>query len=125
MPSINQSSSPKSKWHNKIATARGSTWHKNMLIGRREAVLNPSNIRLARLKKEMHQDQLAKRLEMSESTYGAIERGKRPVKTDQAKEIASHLGMPVEKLFRQYSKRHNPRKPSQTKYVAIIQKSLI
>lgn len=126
MPSSSQTSSKsaKPKWHQKIATARGSSWHKNMLIGRREAVLNPSNVRLARLKKNVHQSAIAKHLDMSESTFGAIERAKRPVKAELAKQISSHLGMPIEKLFRQVTRR-NPSKPENTKFLAIIQKSLI
>ena len=110
-------------WHSKIAAARGSSWHRNMLNGRREAVLNPSMIRLARLKKSVHQAEISKKLDLSESTFGAIERGKRPVKTDTANAIASYLNQPVEKLFRQITRR-NPRKPEKAKFVAVIQKSI-
>jgi DNA-binding XRE family transcriptional regulator len=121
---LSSKSGNKNNWHRKIASNRGSSWHKNMLLGRREAVLNPSNIRLARLKKNIHQAEIAKRLDMSESTFGAIERGKRPVKSAVAKEIANQLGMPLEKVFRSIT-RVNPRKPEKTKYLAVIQKSVI
>ena len=106
----------KEDWHKKIAANRGAAWRKNMLAGRREALLNPSNIRLVRLKKDIHQAVIAKRLDMSESTFGAIERGKRLVKKDVAAEIAEILGAPLQKLF----------KPAQKqKYVAILVKPVI
>lgn len=86
-----------------------------MLEGRRLAILNPSMIRLARLKKDMHQSILAERMKMSESTFGAIERGKRLVKKDVAVQIASILDIPIAKIFLSKGK----------KYVAVIQKSSI
>lgn len=86
-----------------------------MLEGRRLAILNPSNIRLARLKKNFDQERLAKALGFSESTFGAIERGKRLVKKDVAVSIASKLGQPLQKLFASKGK----------KFVALIPKSSI
>lgn len=108
--------SPKSSdgdWHKKIAKSRGETWRKNMLAGRREASLNPSLIRLTRLFKNIHQSVIAKKLNISESTFGAIERGKQLVQTDTAKEISTFLGAPVTKLFKSAGKK---------KMIAVIQK---
>lgn len=103
-------------WYKRIAEARGKSWHKNMLEGRRQAILNPSNIRLARLQLDIHQSKIAERLEMSESTFGAIERGKRPVKADVAQKISEILKKPMPKLFSSLKGK---------KYVAVIQKSSI
>jgi len=99
--------------HKKIAANRGSSWRKNLVAGRREVALNPSNMRIARLKKRIDQAHIAKKMDWSESTVGAIERARRMVKPDEAKGIASILGYPVQKLFTQKGK----------KLVAIISKA--
>lgn len=104
----------KDDWHKKIAANRGEKWKRNMLAGRREALLNPSNIRIVRLRKNVHQSVLAKKLGMSEGKFGAIERGKQMVKKDVAEMIASQLGTPLQKLFKFVEKK---------KYIAITQKT--
>lgn len=118
MPVSSQTASPsKSRsWHKKIAKNRGESWHKNMLAGRRDAVLNPSNIRLLRMRGNVYQDVIAKKLGMSESTFGAVERGKRMVSTEAAKAIAAYLSVDVKKIFKFV--RHG-------KYIAIIVKTAI
>ena len=98
-----------------IARNRGASWHRNMLAGRRDAQLNPSVIRLARLRKQLHQSIVAKKLVLSESTYGAIERGKRPVDKETASKISGILGVSAEKLFKSTGK----------KFVAVIPKSVL
>lgn len=103
-------------WHKKIAQNRGAAWKRNMLAGRRDAILNPSNIRLLRIRKDIHQAVIARKLDMSESTFGAIERGKRLVKKDMAEQIANHLSSDVKKLFKPQGKK---------KFVAIIQKTAV
>lgn len=91
---------PKSdEWHRKIARNRGESWKKNVMAGRRDALLNPSNIRIARLSLNIHQSTIAQRLNMSESAFGAIERGKQKVKEVVAKQIAKMLNLPLKKLF--------------------------
>ena len=105
----------KSDWHTKIAANRGAKWRKNMLAGRREAMLNPSLLRLIRIKKEVTQLEIAESLEVSESTYGAIERGKQLVKKDAALTIAKKLDEPVSRLFKREGK----------KFIAVIQKAAI
>lgn len=100
-------------WHKKIAANRGESWKENFMQGRRDAVLNPSLIRLQRVKKSLDQSDIAKSLGVSESTFGAIERGKRLVKQDVALKISSKLGVSVSKLFKSTGK----------KYVAIIHRA--
>lgn len=111
------SGSSKSKnWHKKIARNRGESWLKNVEAGKRDAVLNPSLIRLLRLKSGAHQDVVAKKLGLHENTYGAIERGKRRVSGETAKAIASLFGVSHSKIFKFV--RHD-------KYVAVIVKSAV
>lgn len=102
-------------WHRKIADARGEEWKKNVLEGRREVQLNPSNIRILRLRKKLMQSVFAKKLNMSESAFGAIERGHQPVPKETADKISSLLGAPIAKLF----------KPEGKKFVAVVQKQTI
>ena len=91
---------PKSdEWHRKIARNRGDSWKKNVLAGRRDALLNPSNIRIARLSLNILQSTIAEKLNLSESAFGAIERGKQKVKETVAKQIAKILNLPLKKLF--------------------------
>ncbi len=94
---------------------KGSSWHKNMLAGRRDAQLNPSLIRLARLRRQLHQSVIANRLNLSESTYGAVERGKRLVDEVTARKTSDLLGVPMTKLFKSNGK----------KFVAVIPKSVL
>jgi DNA-binding XRE family transcriptional regulator len=98
-----------STWTKKISKNRGTSWRQNILNGRREALLNPTALRLTRLRKKVHQFDIATRLDISESTFGSIERGRRPVKPEQAKKIAGYFGVPVAKLFKPLaSSRKNP-----------------
>jgi transcriptional regulator with XRE-family HTH domain len=68
--------------------------------GRRDAFLNPSNIRLMRMKKEILQTDIAEKLGMSLSTFGAVERGKRLVKQPVVKQLSEILNAPPAKLFK-------------------------
>lgn len=102
-------------WHVKIAKARGERWRKNVLAGRRDARLNPSLICLCRIKKNVMQSEIAKKLGMSESAFGKIERGKQLVKIDTAKAISLLLGVPMAKLFKSEGK----------KFVAVVQRPAI
>lgn len=95
-----------------IAQNRGEKWRKNMLQGRRDAQLNPSVLRLARLRKPLHQSMISEKLGMSTSSFGAVERGKRRVDLDTAKKIARLVAVPMSKLFKSTGK----------KFVAVIQK---
>lgn len=117
----NQAKSKKGTWHKKIAKNRGSQWRKNLVLGRRDSQLNPSLIKLARLKLGIDQSLIAEKLDVSVSTFGAIERGKQMVKLAKAREIAKILKMSVDKLFKQTASSNSERK----KYVAVIQKQTV
>jgi DNA-binding XRE family transcriptional regulator len=100
----------KTSQHKKIAKARGEKWRKNMLKGRKDAQVNPSLLRLARLSRSADQIKIAEHLKVSPSTYGSIERGKRAVSKTEALKIASFLTVQKEKVF----------KKSGDKFVAVI-----
>lgn len=86
-------------WNQKVAANRGKAWKEKLLAGRFEAARNPTTIRLARVKKLLSQTEVAKTLEMTYATYGAIESGRRPVKEDRAKRIAQLLGVGLKSAF--------------------------
>ena len=86
--------------HAKIAKNRGVGWRKKMIEGKRDAQLNPSIMRLARLKKGLAQGALAKEIATSLGSFGEIERGRRLVKKPVAMTLAKLLGIPLEKLFK-------------------------
>ncbi len=111
---------PKKDWHHKIAKNRGKEWVKNIMAGRREAQLNPSVMRQIRLQKGIFQDKLASLVDLSESTYGAIERGRQFVKRERANQIAKRLGVTVPELFKQVSTKG---KKDDHKFVAILIKN--
>ena len=105
----------KGSWSQKISASRGKQWLKNVAAGRRDASLNPSNIRLLRLRQGLDQESLARLVGISESTFGAIERGRRPVKKEVAQAIANTLKTVLPKVFTQKAK----------KFIAVIQKQRI
>ena len=104
--------------HQKIAENRGSKWRERLVAGRIEAQLNPSVMKIARLRARIDQASFAEKLAIEPSTYGAIERGKQRVRPSRAKAIAKLLRMPIDKLFEQTKCKNSP-KP---KYIAIVRK---
>ena len=86
-------------WNQKVAANRGKSWRSNILSGRLEASRNPSFIRLARIKQAKSQGELAKAIQLTYATYGAIESGHRKVREDRAKAIADLLGLKMNRAF--------------------------
>lgn len=89
-------------WHKKIAASRANNkeWNKNLTKGRLQAALTPSLLRLYRLEKRLTQEDIAKKLDVTESTYGSIELGKRMVKEETGREISNLLGKPFNFFFK-------------------------
>ncbi len=100
-------------WFKKIAKKRGTAWKKKLRLGRIDAVLNPSMIRIARLSRKLQQADLAKQVKKTSSTLGAIERGRRLVTLADAKQISKAVSYPLPKLFKAQGK----------KFIAIIKSS--
>lgn len=82
-----------------IAASRGEQWRKNLVEGRLDSRLNPSNIQLMRLNRRLNQFDMAEKTDMSVSVYGSIERGRKGVDRKMAQLIASILKYPVSDLF--------------------------
>ena len=86
-------------WNQKVAANRGKSWRSALLSGRLEASRNPTVIRLARIKADKTQTDVANSIELTYATYGAIESGRRPVKEDRARKIAEILGLNFKRAF--------------------------
>jgi ribosome-binding protein aMBF1 (putative translation factor) len=112
------SAKPTKDWHHKIAASRkkNANWKKNIVLGRRDAQINPSVIRLLRLKRGIQQSDIATKLKISESSFGAIERGRAQVNKELASQIAKILASSPQAMFKQGKKK---------KLVAIIKSSSI
>ena len=59
----------------------------------------PSAVRQSRIGKQLSQDDMAEKLDRSLTTYGEIERGRRPVHVETANRVSEILGKKVEDLF--------------------------
>lgn len=102
----------------KVAASRGEKWKKKLSTGRMDAENNPSYIRIMRRKKLLKQEQVAKQVGIKESSFGAIERGFRPVKKEAALKIAKVLEMPMNRIFK-------PDPHHKNKFVAVIRREVI
>lgn len=90
----------KQVWNKKVASSRGSGWKKKLVSGRLDAQINPTVIKKGRVKLNLSQSEAAKKVKLTNSTYGGIERGLRPASESNAKAIAKLVGTPVKKLFK-------------------------
>jgi DNA-binding XRE family transcriptional regulator len=91
------------KGNQKIAAKRGEEWRKKLVAGKMEARLYPSNLMVARAKRNLTQTSIAQRIGVSLATYGAIERGHRGVRPETAEVIAATIQAPLKSLFRKSS----------------------
>lgn len=97
----------KSHWNQKVANNRGLSWRKKLLAGRLDVQMNPTHIRLKRIKKNKTQIEIASLIGMSSTTYGAVESGRRPVVKDKGEMIAKSLNISFETAFTQSKKNKN------------------
>jgi len=98
----------KAHWNQKVANNRGLEWRKKLLTGRLDVQMNPSHLRLKRIKKNKTQMELAALSGMSNTTYGAVESGRRPIAKEKAERIAKALGISFDTAFSQ-AKNHKNR----------------
>lgn len=82
-----------------VAQNRGKTWKAKLVTGKLDSQLNPTALKLRRVTKAISQDSLAELIGVSLSTYGGIERGKRTVRPETAKQLAEALSASVSQLF--------------------------
>lgn len=83
----------------KITASRGKKWVEKLAQGKLDAILNPTKLRIQRVLKANPQEKIAKQLNISLSTYGAIERAKRKVNKETVKAIAKLLNTNEDLLF--------------------------
>lgn len=91
-------------WNKKVAKTRGEAWKKALVEGKMESKLNPTILQKVRALKKVPQTSVATAMNLSLATYGAIERSKRPVKTEMAKKIALFFGKNSANLFKKHDK---------------------
>jgi DNA-binding XRE family transcriptional regulator len=82
-----------------VAKRRGNAWRENLSAGKHEARTKPSRLREYRLSARLTQDEVAAAVHLTLSTYGAVERGIRPVTAHEAQIIAKTIGAPLKDLF--------------------------
>ncbi len=86
-------------WNHKVAANRGPEWRKKLLQGRLEIQMNPTTVRLRRIKKNLTQGEVALKAGLSVGTYGAVESGRRLVSKEKAERIAKILSLQADKAF--------------------------
>lgn len=94
------------KGNRKVAKNRSETWKKKLLVGKLQAALNPTNIKMKRVEKGIPQTTMAKELSVSLATYGNIERGKIGVKFPLASFISQFLGLTLDKTFKKNGEKY-------------------
>ena len=86
-------------WNSKVSTNRSPEWKKKLAAGRLDAQMNPTKVKIERVRLGISQVIAAKKLKLSKSTYGSIERGLRVVDENRAKAFAKLLNKPLKNLF--------------------------
>lgn len=90
--------------HNKkVALNRGDNWRLNLVKGKLDASLNPTKLRLYRVKKGLSHSTIASELGISTNTYGSIERGQRPVSKERAESISKLFNRRKENFFKTHN----------------------
>jgi DNA-binding XRE family transcriptional regulator len=90
----------KNDWNAKVAANRGDDWKKKLREGKMQSRMHPSIIYKTRLFKNLTQADIAKMLNVTIPTYGAIERSKRPLNEDRANKICKILNTSPQHLFK-------------------------
>lgn len=85
----------------KVASNRGLKWRQALAKGKLNALMKPSKIRHLRVSENKTQKALAKSLDLSASTFMAIEQGKRAVTPERADKIAKYFKTKVKNLFKE------------------------
>jgi DNA-binding XRE family transcriptional regulator len=89
----------KEHFNKRVAQARGPDWVEKLSQGKIDSKMNPSFLCNARVQAGLRQADIAKKVNVSLSSYCAIERGHRKVKEITALVIASVLNKKMHSLF--------------------------
>jgi DNA-binding XRE family transcriptional regulator len=93
------STSPYAARNKAVSENRGEEWRKSLIQGKLDSQLNPSKLKLLRVKMNVPQKYIADKVKMTLSYYGMIERGTRKVTKEQAEKICDLLGKKLSDLF--------------------------
>jgi len=93
-----------------IAQNRDRKWIPKMVASKYAYNLKPSRLRDARLAMGKSQEEIAKLNELSHTTYGDIERGKRLLRKETAERISGAVGKKLLDLFEKEEKKFRARK---------------
>lgn len=88
-----------------ISRGRDKSWIGKMVSSKIDYALKPSKLRTARMEKHLSQEQVATPNELSQTTYGDIERGKRLVKKGVAERISTQVGKKMKDMFEEKGKK--------------------
>lgn len=95
-------------WNDKVAKSRNKNkWKKRIMEGKSEVPMHPTLLRQRRVQNGDSQADLAAKLGLTTTTFGDMERGKRPVKKEVAEKIAQLIGSSVHFLFNEHEKSKN------------------
>jgi DNA-binding XRE family transcriptional regulator len=94
----------KVNWNKKVAESRGEAWKKSLVEGKMLSKMNPTVLQKTRAGKKVAQTTVATAMNLSLATYGAIERSKRPVRSETAEKIAAFFGRNPTSLFKKHDK---------------------
>lgn len=87
-------------WNDKVAKSRNKKdWRKKIMQGKSDVPLHPTLLRQLRVQSGKSQAEMAAKVSLSATTYGDVERGKRPIKKAGADTIGGLLGKTVNFLF--------------------------
>jgi DNA-binding XRE family transcriptional regulator len=87
-------------WNDKVAKSRNKKdWKRRIMEGKSEVPMHPTVLRQKRIQKGFSQSDMAAKAELTTTTYGDVERGKRPVKKTIAETISGLIGSSTQSLF--------------------------
>lgn len=95
----------KNSANGEISRNRNPKWVEKMVEGLFKYAADPTKLRSARLEKRKSQEDVALAVDLSHTTYGDIERGKRPVRKETAERIAEQFSKRVQDLFEKKGKK--------------------
>lgn len=95
----------KSHHNRKVARNRNDNWRKSIVAGKLKSQMNPTPLKQARVKSGFSQIRMAVMIGCSFTTYGEIERGKRPVRRERGREICKALSVRTSKVFEDHGEK--------------------
>lgn len=92
-------------WNDKVAKSRNDKdWKRRIMEGKASVPMHPTILRKRRIEKGLSQSGMALEVGLSVTTYGDVERGKRPVRKETAERIAAKVKSVSSHLFSEHSK---------------------